>query len=53
MEFDFVESKCSVYHNGYKLDKILELKDSHIIPAVSMFYSGERLEITKYECINK
>ena len=52
VEFDFRKAECCLYHNGIKLDYVMKLNGTHIIPCLSLYYKGDVVEITKYEFIN-
>ena len=49
LEFNFIEKTCCIYHNDDKLDCVITLNSSHIIPCMSLYYEYDIIEITKYE----
>ena len=48
LEFNFKKAQCDLYYNGEEIHK-LELKTKIILPALSLYFVGEVVEITKYE----
>eukprot|EP01084_Bolivina_argentea_P265486 450025_1 len=46
--FDFVSSECVIYHNDSEADTI-KMEFNQIIPAVSLIFNGEEVQITKWE----
>ena len=45
---DFNKQECEVYHNG-KLISIIPVKQKYILPALSLCYIDELVEITKHK----
>ncbi len=45
---NFVKSECNIYYNQQKIDT-LEIKETFIMPAFSLYFSGVTIEITKYQ----
>ena len=48
LEFHFKESECYVMYNDDKCHT-MKLETKSILPALSLYYIGERISITKYE----
>ena len=49
LQYNFKKSECYIYHNDNKLNHVIKMNCTHIIPCLSLYITGEVTEITKYE----